>query len=208
MNNLVSLTEINFDATVARAAEVLRKARLIAYPTETLYGLGALAADRAAVKRLRKLKGKAEPILMLVSGLGMARRYAEVDKRGERLALRFWPGPLTLIFKPRADMLKHVRAGAPGLGMRSSTDAFAKALVELLDEPVTSTSANRAGKEPLMTAQAITGEFGRKLGLIVDAGLRAGAASTVVDLTGPDLKLVREGRIKFEEIKRNLDGKD
>jgi len=204
MKNLVKLQKTNFSETVARALQVLRAGGVIAYPTETLYGLGALVSREDAVARLRRLKGKREPMLVLVSGLEMAKRYAEIDERGEALAKFFWPGPLTLIFKSSSDMLSDVCGESMGVGMRVSSDLFAKALVQAVEEPVSSTSTNRTGRQPLKTGREIAREFGAEIALIVDAGPRQGQASTVVDLTGSSLKLIREGRIKLEEIERVL----
>jgi len=206
MSNLVLLTERNFDELVAQAVQALGRGAVIGYPTETLYGLGVLAGRADAVLRLRKLKGKREPMPALVSGVEMASRYALIDERGARLIKRYWPGPLTLIFNPSSDILAPVQGDAPGAAMRRSSELFAQSLVVLANEPVASTSANRGGKEPLETAEEIAGEFGNELDLIIDAGPRRGMASTVIDLTGPELKLVREGAIKFEEIVKVSNG--
>jgi len=201
MNNLIYLDEKNFEDTVNQAAGILAGGGVIAYPTETLYGLGALVSIDDAVGRLRAIKGKAGPMLVLVSGAEMAKRYAALEERAMRLIKRFWPGPLTLIFKTDAELFKNVRAGASGMAMRASADPFAGSLVEKAGEPVISTSANRGGKEPLATGREIEKEFGSELDLIVDAGTRMGPPSTVIDLSGPELKLVREGVIKFDEIR-------
>jgi L-threonylcarbamoyladenylate synthase len=202
MTNLVPLQKNNFAATVAQAAEILRRGGVIAYPTETLYGLGALATSREGVDRVRKIKGKNEPMLVLVSGIEMAQKYARVDDRAVKLIKIFWPGPLTLIFSTDMDILAHVRGPSSGIGMRSSSDKFARELVISAGGPVISTSANRSGSAPLETGKAIEQELGPELDLIVDDGPRSGMPSTVVDLTGPDLKIVREGALKSEEIRK------
>jgi L-threonylcarbamoyladenylate synthase len=94
------------------------------------------------------------------------------------------------------------------VGIRRSSDAFAQALVEAAGKPVTSTSANRAGQKPLATAQVIAEEFGDQLDLIIDAGPRQGEPSTVVDLTGAEMKLVRRGGIKFNHLERVIHDQD
>lgn len=204
MSDLARLDRKNFKGLVSRAADILRSGGVIAYPTETLYGLGALAGNPGAVSRLRKIKGKTEPMLVLVSGIEMAAKYAELDGRAEKLAKNFWPGPLTLILKARPDILIDARGGAGGIGMRASSDLFAQALLETLGEPVTSTSANRTGKKPLRSGEEIFMELGSELDLIVDAGPRAGKASTLIDLSGSELKLLRRGAIGFEKIRKVL----
>jgi L-threonylcarbamoyladenylate synthase len=202
MGSLARLEPKNFGGLVARAAEILQAGGVIAYPTETLYGLGALAGNARAVERLRKIKGKAEPMLVLVSGVAMAKRYAVLDRRAQKIARKFWPGPLTLILKSKTDMLLTARGGSRGIGLRASSDPFAMALVEALGEPIISTSANRSGEKPLTSAGRIAKELGSGLDLVVNAGLRAGKASTLVDLSGPEMKLVREGALKFELIRK------
>ena len=202
MSSLARLEKKNFQAMVLRAAEILRAGGVIAYPTETLYGLGALAGKAKAVERIRKIKGKSEPMLVLVSGVAMAKKYAELDRRAEKIAKKFWPGPLTLILKSKPDMLGAARGGASGIGLRASSDPFAKALVETLGEPVVSTSANRSGEKPLTSAVGIEKELGSELDFILNDGPRAGKASTLLDLSGPQMKLVRAGAIKFELIRK------
>ncbi len=191
----------NFAEAVAKAAEVLKQGGVIAYPTETLYGLGASLSKEQAVARIRKIKGKPEPILALVSGAEMAERYVELDDRARKLIEAFWPGPLTLILKARPGISDLVRAGSAGLGLRMSSDRFAKALVKRAGEAITSTSANLSGKKPWENADEIEAELGLELDLIVDDGKRAGKASTVLDLLGGKPKLIREGQIQLNEIK-------
>ena len=202
MSSLARLEKKNLKELVFRAAKILRAGGVIAYPTETLYGLGALAGNAQAVERLRKIKGKTEPMLILVSGVAMAKKYAELDSRAEKIAKKFWPGPLTLILKSRPDMLMAARGGASGIGLRASSDPFAKALVETLGEPIISTSANRSGKKPLFSAGRIEKELGSELDFILNAGPRARKASTVLDLSGPEIKLIRQGAIGFELIRK------
>jgi len=113
---------------------------------------------------------------------------------------RFWPGPLTLVLRAKPGISELVRAGALGLGIRMSSDKFAQALVENLGEAITSTSANRSGKKPLINGEEIEIEFGGELDLIVDAGHREGKASTVLDLTALKPKIIRKGQIKLDEI--------
>lgn len=194
------VNEGNFQEAVEGAAGVLSKGGVIAYPTETLYGLGAVLSREDALERIRRIKGKAEPILVLVSGEEMAERYVEVDERARLLMKKFWPGPLTLILRAKPGVAEKVRAGSSGLGIRMSSDQFAQALVERAGEAVTSTSANRSGKEPMAGALEIEAEFGAELDLIVDAGNRTGKASTVIDLLGEKPRLVREGQIQWKEL--------
>lgn len=205
MEKLILIKEHNFAEVIEKAVEVLRRGGVIGYPTETVYGLGARISAEEAVIRIRRLKGKEEPILVLVSGMEMVERYVEVDERAKRLMRRFWPGPLTLVLKAKSGASGIICAGREGLGVRRSSDPVAQALVERLGEPITSTSANRSGQEPITSAKEIEKELGEELDLILDGGLRKGLASTVIDLTGAQVELIREGPIKWDEIKLVLE---
>jgi len=208
MEKRVLLTQDNFWKVIEQVSRVLKRGGVIAYPTETLYGLGALIDNPSAIERLRKIKGKKEPILVLVSGIKMVEEYVEVKAEARRLMEHFWPGGLTLVLPALSGKGEELRAGSKGLGMRQSPEVFAQGLVEQLGIPITSTSANRSGKEPLKSAEEIEKELGTELDLIVDSGARFSSVSTVVDLSGSELKLIREGVIKFEEVKRVYYGED
>jgi len=208
MEKRVLVTRDNFRKVIEQASRVLKKGGVIAYPTETLYGLGALIDNPNAIERVRKIKAKKEPILVLVSGIKMAEKYVELKAEARRLMKHFWPGDLTLVLPALPGKGEELRAGSKGLGIRQSSEIFAQGLVEQVGVPITSTSANRSGKEPLKSAKEIEKELGAELDLIVDAGPRFSAGSTVVDLTGSELKIIREGVIKFEEVKRVYYGED
>ncbi len=200
MPKRISVDGRNFAQAVAQAAEVLQAGGVIAYPTETVYGLGALLGRPGAVARIRALKGKTEPMPALVSGPKMAGQYVEMDERAKRVMKKFWPGPLTIILKGKASVPAEALGAAQGLGVRMSSDRLAQALVEAVEEAITSTSANRTGKEPLADGLELERELGAELDLILDCGRRAGRASTVIDLSGKEPRLVREGPVKFKEI--------
>ena len=202
MSKRLKLSRDNFQTLVERAFEVLLMEGVIAYPTETLYGLGALVSRPRAIERIRQIKGKTEPILILVKGVEMAERYVKIDQRAKRLIDHFWPGPLTLILPAKQGMAEVIRAGSEGIGIRWSSEPFAQALVERAFEPITSTSVNRSGEPPLTDPEEIEKKFGDQLDLIVDASLRSGPASTVLNLLGAEPELVREGAIKFDDLKR------
>jgi len=202
MSKRLKLTQDNFSALVDKAFEVILMGGVIAYPTESLYGLGALVSRPEAIERIRKIKGKKEPILILVKGVEMAERYVHIDQQAKRLIDHFWPGPLTIVLPAKMGMAEAVRSGSAGIGIRWSSDPFAQALVERAFEPITSTSANRSGKPPLTDAEEIEKELGDEVDLIIDAGKKQGPASTVLDLTGAEPKLIREGVIKFDDLKR------
>ncbi|MFQ5894966.1 MAG: L-threonylcarbamoyladenylate synthase [Nitrospinota bacterium] len=196
-----------------RAAEALRAGEVIAYPTDTLYGLGVNAADPAALARLFALKGRPPekpPPLLIGEEDQLGLLAAEVPPRARRLLGRLWPGPLTLIVHGRADLAPSVLGPGAGVGVRLPRHALCQALCREARFPITATSANRSGEPPLREAAAIEEAFGERLALILDAGPlpppgAEGAEanpSTVVDVRGERPELIREGAVAWEEVLR------
>ncbi len=131
---------------VARAVELLRAGRLVAFPTETVYGLGANALDEAAVRRIFEAKGRphSSPLIVHVASIEMARGLArEWPEKAETLARRFWPGPLTIVVPKHASVPDMVTAGLPSVGLRMPAHPVARALLEAAGIPIAAPSANR-----------------------------------------------------------------
>lgn len=201
-------------ADAAHAAPTVRNhiggGGLLGYPTETVYGLGS-AADLKSLERLAALKGRAEgkPFLLLVSGRAMAERTGLVfTASANALAEAFWPGPLTLVLKGGEGRLpERLRGPEGGFAVRYTSHAPVARLIEMLDQPLTSTSANRPGQAPAAgPAQIVTlfraaydaGEL-----LILDGGTLGNVPpSTIVDCTAPKPALVREGALPRDELRR------
>ncbi len=188
---------------IHRAIEVLEAGGVVSYPTETLYGLGADARKEAAVARVRGIKGRNsnDPVSVIAADLEMTREWVEMNDLAERLAGRFWPGPLTLILPLRARVRKYLIGSAEGLGIRVPGLASARRLCSELGAPITSTSANPAHEENLLTALEIEGSLGGELDLILDAGrLEPNSGSTVLDLLREPPCVLREGVIPSGEL--------
>ena len=186
-----------------QAAVILRESGVIAYPTETFYALGARAQDAAARARVSSLKGRDESKLLplIAADLEQVLRIAEEPHAAvEKLASRFWPGPLTLVLPARPGLW-----GWPTLAVRVSSSAVAREIARRIGGPVTATSANRSGELPAETADAVEAEFGSKVDLILDGGRTPGGApSTIVDLSEGEPVLVRPGAVDFEAILQAL----
>lgn len=188
---------------VETAARLLLDGQVVAYPTETVYGLGADAASGEALARLYALKGReaAKGVSVLVSGVDeLERRVPGLPAAARRLALRHWPGPLTLVLPVPEGELEAVRS-ARGVGFRCSPHPTAAALLRATGRPLVSTSCNRSGAEPCRTAVEVESAFGT--GLCVAGGEPAGGAapSTVVGFdAGGALELLREGAIPLSEL--------
>ena len=178
-------------AGLLRAAQLLRSGSVLAFPTDTVYGLGASADDEVARRRIYQIKGRPVglPLILMVAAESELEGYVHVDSRAEAMMRRWWPGPLTLIL--------HAKGGGT-LGVRIPKHKVALGLLRH-SGPLMTTSANLHGREPAMSAE----EAGNLAGVmaVVDGGAApGGTASTVVDLTGPEPHVLREGAIPTPEL--------
>jgi L-threonylcarbamoyladenylate synthase len=191
-----------------RAAAVLERSGVIVYPTETFYALGARAWDPAACARVFDLKGRdeAKKLPLIAADLAQVLEIASGPRDLlEKLASRFWPGPLTLVVAARAGLGGGL-AGLATLAVRVSGCAVARELARRIEGPITATSANRAGEPPAETAGAAAAVFGSGVDLLLDGGRAPGGApSTIVDLTRGEPALLRPGPIDFREVLAALD---
>lgn len=177
---------------------------IIAYPTETFYGLCVNPFDRVAIKKLFALKGRPpeKPITLIVRDREMLDRVASgITPLAERLMERFWPGPLTIIFNARADVPAELTGGTGTLGVRVSASPVATRLSALLDSPITATSANPTDKDAPTDPQDVVGYFDGEIDMLIDGGRLAGKkGSTIVDARGGSLVIFREGEIPVESL--------
>jgi L-threonylcarbamoyladenylate synthase len=187
-------------AALERAAGMLRTAGLVAFPTETFYGLGAAALDGRAVRAICALKGRPEskPLLVLVDSVTMVEALAVVTERARDLMARYWPGALTLVLPARPGVPAEVTAGTGTVGVRLSPHLVARGLVQALGGPVTAPSANPAGAPPPTTVAAVLRYFPAGLALVLDGGpTTGGPPSTVLDVTLDPPRLIREGAVRL-----------
>lgn len=186
-------------AAVARAAAALRDGGLVAFPTETFYGLGAAALDPAAVARIFALKARPEskPVLVLVDSATMVQTVAaDVPAQARALMARHWPGALTLVLRAAPGVPVGLTAGTGTIGVRLSAHPVARALVQALGQPVTAPSANPAGLAAPSTADAVVAYFPEGLALVLDGGPTAGGPpSTVLDVTVDPPRVLRAGAV-------------
>ena len=197
-------------AAIARAAGLLRAGRLIAFPTETVYGLGADATSDAAVAAVYQAKGRARenPLIVHVAAPADAAHEALIDGRAERLAARFWPGPLTLVLRRRADtrLSPLVSAGLDTVAIRVPAHPTALALLAETGRPVAAPSANPSGALSPTTAAHVAAGLGDRVALILDDGpCPLGIESTVVDASEPDVvRLLRPGGVTQADIEAEI----
>jgi len=188
-------------ALVAEAAAMVRRGGLVAFPTESFYGLGSNALEAAAVARVFSVKGRPDtkPVLVLVDSIAMAGQLAaDVPDEVHALMARHWPGALTLILTARPHVPTAVTAGSGTVGLRMPGHPVALALVRAAGGPVTAPSANPSGAPPPTTAEAVRGYFAGAVDLIVDGGPTAGGTgSTVADCTTWPPRILRAGPVEL-----------
>jgi L-threonylcarbamoyladenylate synthase len=191
------------ESRVRSAAEVLRRGGVVAYPTETFYGLGALARDAAAVERLSALKGRpgGKPLPLVAGSRAQVDEVAELGGSAAALADAFWPGPLTLVLPARGGLPREITAGTGTVGVRVSGSEIARALALAAGSALVSTSANPADGPPPASPADIDAALRARLDAVLDAGpVPGGSPSTVVALDGRGARLVREGAVPFRDV--------
>jgi L-threonylcarbamoyladenylate synthase len=181
------------------AAAVLRGDGVVAFPTETFYGLAAAATSPAAIARVFSVKGRPEtkPVLVLVDSIAMAESLArDISPTARALMSTHWPGALTLVLHARPSVPEGVTARTATIGVRWPSHAVAVGLVRTLGGPVTAPSANPADAPPPCTAQEVLAYFENTLDLVLDGGTtRGGAPSTVLDATVDPPRILRRGAV-------------
>ncbi|MDE3176472.1 MAG: threonylcarbamoyl-AMP synthase [Pseudomonadota bacterium] len=197
------------DAAIAQAAAILRAGGLVGMPTETVYGLAGLATSDAAVARIYAVKGRPtfNPLIAHFDGLAAAAREARLDATAERLALAFWPGPLTLVAPVAGDCRISLlaRAGLDTLALRVPGSATARALIAATGAPLAAPSANRSGAVSPTRAEHVAADLGDRIALILDAGPCVwGVESTVVACLPGGPRLLRPGAVAREQIEAAL----
>ena len=202
----IELDDESINVATTRASKVLRNGGVVMYPTDTLYGLGADAFSDKAVDKIYAIKGRDEkkPIHCIVADIAMAEEYAEVTDDARLLFERLLAGGLTVILKKREAVVGGIARGLDTIGIRIPHNDFCIQLAGAFGEPFTATSANLAGHEHQWSVEAILKQLGpnaEMIDLIIDAGeLPPSAPSTVVDLSGEDPLIVREGAIAAADI--------
>jgi len=195
---------------LAQAAALLRAGQLVAFPTETVYGLGADARQGRAVAAVFEAKGRPtfNPLIAHLASIEAAKRYVVWNDQAQQLAVSFWPGPLTLVLPLRDghDISPLVTAGLNTLAIRVPAHPAAHHLLTLVDGPVAAPSANPSGRiSPTTAAHVIAGLDGRIAAVVDDGACGVGLESTIVGLSGPQPMLLRPGGLAAEEIETALE---
>ncbi len=192
-----------------RAAKIVAEGGVIAFRTDTFYGLGADPFNVDALRAINLLKGRegGKPILVIISGANEADRFiAHRSELFDALKERFWPGALTLVATARADVPEQLTAGTGTIGVRLPDEKGVRDFVRACGGALTATSANLAGRPPARTADEVMSYFTAGLSLIIDGGVaRSDRPSTVLDVSVSPPRLIREGAVSWKHLQSVLD---
>ena len=192
---------------IRRAIEILRSGGIVAYPTDTLYGLAVDPRSADGVRRVFEVKGReaGHAVPLIAADVEQAAEAALFDARARRAAAAFWPGPLSIVL-PARDMVRRELLGPDDtIAVRVADHPVALALAKGLWFCITATSANLTGHPPTSSPELVERNIGKRIDLILDDGPSPGGApSTIIDLRGPAPRLVREGAIAWERVLRSI----
>ena len=192
-------------SSIEKAVIILKAGGVIAFPTETFYGLAADATNEKAVDRIFEIKGRSfnNPVALIISEEDDLHLITDnIPEAAKKLMAAFWPGPLTLVFKASPSVSPRLTAGTGKIGVRISSHPIAHALASGLGRPITATSANLSGSPECTTAQEVFSQIGPHLGALIDGGdTPSGKGSTFLDVTSDPPAILREGMIPEALIK-------
>jgi len=191
---------------VLAASRRVKEGGLVVYPTDTVYGLGCDPFNIEAVKRVFRLKGeRRKPLPILASSIDYVEKIAFLSREAEKIAKRFWPGPLTLVVLKKPVLPEVVTCNLNSVGVRVPNHNVALQLISLSNGLLVGTSANKTGEKSPRTAQEAAEQLGKEVDIILDGGpATLGLPSIVVDLTSKKPRILRKGPISFKEISEIL----
>lgn len=193
-------------AVIREAAEMIREGLVVAYPTDTLYGLAVDPRNPEAVRRLFELKGRPEgsALTLIAADVAHARAAGDLTMHAERLASRWWPGPVTIVVRARPILSREALAGGATVGIRIPDHAVAIALARDVGFCVTATSANRSGATSASTPEAAAAALPDVDGILDGGPSSGGLPSTIVDASAVDVTLIRAGAVPWERVLKSL----
>ena len=195
-----------WDNIIKKTQKVLKGGGIIAFPTDTFYGLGADPYNKNAVNKIFEIKNRDrnKPLLLLIDSIvKLDKLVEEPSEASTKLIDNFWPGPLTMLFKPKPSIPEHITDDL--IGIRLPGNSITRKLLSALNHPLTAPSANFSGEDPTTTAEHVKDSLGNKVDLILDAGIcKGGEPSTLVDTTKNPVQLIRAGAISFTSIQKSL----
>jgi L-threonylcarbamoyladenylate synthase len=196
---LIKFERDNLSEVLKKAVAVIKDDGIVAFPTETFYGLGVKFDNEASLRKLYELKKrhKEKPMPLIIGGRTLLSMIAvSVNETAESLMDKFWPGPLTLLLNAKKDLSSYLTAGTDRVAVRIPGESFALHLAREAGFPITATSANPSGMPPAEDADSVIRYFGGEIDMVIDGGRTPGGLpSTIADVTEKKIKIVREGAI-------------
>jgi L-threonylcarbamoyladenylate synthase len=198
--SIFRLNEENIEHALHHAVDILMSGGIVVYPTETFYGIGAKFDSEDTLHKLYEIKERPDnkPLPLIISSRDLlAHVVSSINNKAVFLMDRFWPGPLTLILPAKETLSPYITAGTHAVAVRIPGESFALRLAQYARFPITATSANPTGKPPAHDTETVVDYFGDTIDLIIDGGHTKGMLpSTIVDVRGENMVVVREGAIK------------
>lgn len=193
---------------IEMVANLLKEGKVVAFPTDTVYGLGVIYENEEALNALKKSKGRPEnkPIPTMVSNFRQMEEIAYLDESARKLAEEFMPGGFTMILKKKEELPAYLTNGFDTVGIRMPDDDVVLHLIDLCEKPLLVTSANLSGEEPGETAEEVLAQLDGRIDAIVVGEPGSSKASTIVDMSTDTLRIVREGPISEKKIREVLKG--
>ena len=189
------------------ALKALNEHQVIAFPTETVFGLGVFYDDKEAYALLNKIKNRHEdkPYTMMLSGVEEISKYAFIEKRYLPIIKKYMPGSLTILLKAKDNVPSYVTHNTSIIGIRIPSNEEALQLLTFVNRPLLVPSANKADQKPALNEEEVKEIFNEEIKIIVPGKISSGLPSTIIDLTGDKIKLIRQGSISLEEIEALID---
>lgn len=191
---------------IKEASEILKNNGLLAFPTETVYGLGVIAPRLENYNKLVEVKQRPpeKPFTLMCSNIKQVETYIEFNEISRKIVKEFMPGPLTIIIKAKEEVPYCVDHGSGFVGIRIPDDEFVLRLIDAVNEPLFVPSCNKSGKEPCMNTDSVIHEFDGEIDGVIEGNCEKGIPSTIIKIDGDQILLIRKGKISLEEIKEKI----
>ncbi len=206
MNRIVFDSKYPSLKKISIIVEMLKRGKVIIYPTDTVYGLGVNAFDSEAVYKIFRIKKRPlnQALPIAVSGLKMAQSLVNITEKAKRLMETFWPGALTIILEKTSIIPEIVTGGKIGIGIRAPNHPVALTLVEMLNVPIIATSANIHGEISPVNVEEVSDQLGKSVDLIIDGGTVSGTPSTIINMLEEPPMIIRKGNVTEEMIRKRI----
>lgn len=191
---------------IKEASEILKNNGLLAFPTETVYGLGVIAPRLENYNKLVEVKQRPpeKPFTLMCSNIKQVETYIEFNEISKKIVEEFMPGPLTIIIKAKEEVPYCVDHGSGFVGIRIPDDEFVLRLIDAVNKPLFAPSCNKSGEEPCMNTDSVIHEFDGEIDGVIEGNCEKGIPSTIIKIDGDQISLIRKGKLSLEEIKEKI----